>query len=64
MCLLFISSLTAGSLQNALAKATVNELASLYGTKYTYGPGASTICESALQNRAKKAQVPAQVWKD
>lgn len=32
---------------NTLAKATVNELASLYGTKYTYGPGASTIYPAA-----------------
>ncbi|XP_005325777.2 carboxypeptidase B [Ictidomys tridecemlineatus] len=28
---------------NSLAKAAVKELASLHGTKYTYGPGASTI---------------------
>ncbi|EHB12264.1 Carboxypeptidase B [Heterocephalus glaber] len=28
---------------NALAKAAVKELASLHGTKYTYGPGATTI---------------------
>lgn len=37
-------------LQNNLAKAAVKELATLYGTKYTYGPGATTICESWLQN--------------
>lgn len=40
-------------LQNALAKATVKELATLHGTKYTYGPGATTICESWLQNCAE-----------
>ncbi|KAM5292405.1 carboxypeptidase B [Ctenodactylus gundi] len=28
---------------NSLAKAAVKELASLHGTKYTYGPGATTI---------------------
>nr|1ZLI_A Chain A, Carboxypeptidase B [Homo sapiens] len=32
---------------NALAKATVKELASLHGTKYTYGPGATTIYPAA-----------------
>ncbi|XP_036917683.1 carboxypeptidase B [Sturnira hondurensis] len=32
---------------NALAKATVKELASLYGTKYTYGPGATSIYPAA-----------------
>uniref|UniRef100_A0A667ITD6 Carboxypeptidase B n=1 Tax=Lynx canadensis TaxID=61383 RepID=A0A667ITD6_LYNCA len=32
---------------NALAKATVKELATLYGTKYTYGPGATTIYPAA-----------------
>lgn len=42
-------------LQNALAKAAVKELATLHGTKYTYGPGATTICESRLQNRAEHA---------
>lgn len=41
-------------LQNALAKATVKELATLHGTKYTYGPGATTICESWLQNCATR----------
>ncbi|KAH0516621.1 Carboxypeptidase B [Microtus ochrogaster] len=30
-------------LQNALVKGAAKELASLYGTKYTYGPGATTI---------------------
>lgn len=35
-------------MQNALAKATVKELATLHGTKYTYGPGATTICESRV----------------
>lgn len=44
---LFICS---GLLQNALSKATVKELATLHGTKYTYGPGATTICEFGLQN--------------
>ncbi|XP_004682181.1 PREDICTED: carboxypeptidase B [Condylura cristata] len=32
---------------NALAKATVQELATLHGTKYTYGPGATTIYPAA-----------------
>ncbi|XP_004419328.1 PREDICTED: carboxypeptidase B [Ceratotherium simum simum] len=32
---------------DALAKATVQELATLYGTKYTYGPGATTIYPAA-----------------
>ncbi|XP_037698978.1 carboxypeptidase B [Choloepus didactylus] len=32
---------------NNLAKAAVKELASLHGTKYTYGPGASTIYPAA-----------------
>ncbi|XP_048190571.1 carboxypeptidase B [Perognathus longimembris pacificus] len=32
---------------NALAKAAVKELASLHGTKYTYGPGATTIYPAA-----------------
>ncbi|XP_003416212.1 carboxypeptidase B [Loxodonta africana] len=32
---------------NALAKAAVTELATLYKTKYTYGPGATTIYPSA-----------------
>lgn len=41
-------------LQNALAKATVRELATLHGTKYTYGPGATTICESAVRARAPR----------
>ena len=36
-------------LQNAVAKAAVKELATLHGTSYTYGPGASTICESDPQ---------------
>lgn len=44
-------------LQNALVKGAVKELASLHGTKYTYGPGASTICESWVQNFAKKPPV-------
>lgn len=42
-------------LQNALAKATVKELATLHGTKYTYGPGATTICEYQLPNCAGRA---------
>ncbi|XP_006874454.1 PREDICTED: carboxypeptidase B [Chrysochloris asiatica] len=32
---------------NALAKATVNELATLHNTRYTYGPGATTIYPAA-----------------
>ncbi|KAL6067921.1 hypothetical protein STEG23_022537 [Scotinomys teguina] len=32
---------------NALVKAAAKELASLYGTKYTYGPGATTIYPAA-----------------
>ncbi|XP_032119712.1 carboxypeptidase B [Sapajus apella] len=32
---------------NSLAKAAVNELATLHGTKYTYGPGATTIYPAA-----------------
>ncbi|KAB1284110.1 Carboxypeptidase B [Camelus dromedarius] len=32
---------------NTLAKAAVEELATLHGTKYTYGPGASTIYPAA-----------------
>uniref|UniRef100_A0ACB8FAW7 Carboxypeptidase B n=1 Tax=Sphaerodactylus townsendi TaxID=933632 RepID=A0ACB8FAW7_9SAUR len=32
---------------NSLAKATIKELATLHGTKYTYGPGASTIYPAA-----------------
>lgn len=44
-------------LQNALVKGAANELASLYGTKYTYGPGATTICKSWLQNCTKKPHV-------
>ncbi|XP_022359961.1 carboxypeptidase B [Enhydra lutris kenyoni] len=32
---------------NALAKATIKELATLHGTKYTYGPGATTIYPAA-----------------
>ncbi|XP_074048631.1 carboxypeptidase B [Macrotis lagotis] len=32
---------------NTLAKATVKELATLHGTEYTYGPGASTIYPAA-----------------
>ncbi|XP_075411672.1 carboxypeptidase B [Tenrec ecaudatus] len=32
---------------NALAKATVQELATLHNTKYTYGPGATTIYPAA-----------------
>ncbi|XP_017821251.2 carboxypeptidase B [Callithrix jacchus] len=32
---------------NALAKAAVKELATLHGTKYTYGPGATTIYPAA-----------------
>ncbi|XP_042521619.1 carboxypeptidase B [Dipodomys spectabilis] len=32
---------------NTLAKAAVKELASLHGTKYTYGPGATTIYPAA-----------------
>ncbi|NP_999334.1 carboxypeptidase B precursor [Sus scrofa] len=32
---------------NNLAKAAVKELATLYGTKYTYGPGATTIYPAA-----------------
>ncbi|XP_029795948.1 carboxypeptidase B [Suricata suricatta] len=32
---------------NALAKAAVRELATLHGTKYTYGPGATTIYPAA-----------------
>ncbi|XP_007518128.2 carboxypeptidase B [Erinaceus europaeus] len=32
---------------NTLAKATVKELATLHGTKYTYGPGATTIYPAA-----------------
>lgn len=32
---------------NALAKATVKELATLHGTKYSYGPGATTIYPAA-----------------
>lgn len=44
-------------LQNALVKGAAKELASLYGTKYTYGPGATTICESLVQNYARKSYV-------
>lgn len=43
--------------QNALVKGAAKELASLYGTKYTYGPGATTICESRAQNYVKKSYV-------
>lgn len=43
--------------QNALVKGAAKELASLYGTKYTYGPGATTICESRVHNYAKKSYV-------
>ncbi|XP_059777855.1 carboxypeptidase B [Balaenoptera ricei] len=32
---------------NSMAKAAVKELATLHGTKYTYGPGASTIYPAA-----------------
>uniref|UniRef100_A0A8D0DXG7 Carboxypeptidase B n=1 Tax=Salvator merianae TaxID=96440 RepID=A0A8D0DXG7_SALMN len=32
---------------NTIAKATVKELGTLYGTKYSYGPGASTIYPAA-----------------
>nr|XP_056705541.1 carboxypeptidase B-like [Euleptes europaea] len=32
---------------NTLAKAAIKELATLHGTKYTYGPGASTIYPAA-----------------
>ncbi|XP_061492971.1 carboxypeptidase B-like isoform X2 [Rhineura floridana] len=32
---------------NTLAKGTIKELATLHGTKYTYGPGASTIYPAA-----------------
>nr|XP_060623733.1 carboxypeptidase B-like [Anolis sagrei ordinatus] len=32
---------------NRLAKATVQELATVHGTKYTYGPGATTIYPAA-----------------
>ncbi|XP_017379290.1 carboxypeptidase B [Cebus imitator] len=32
---------------NSLAKAAVNELATLHNTKYTYGPGATTIYPAA-----------------
>ncbi|XP_006895621.1 PREDICTED: carboxypeptidase B [Elephantulus edwardii] len=32
---------------NALAKATIKELATLHNTKYTYGPGATTIYPAA-----------------
>ncbi|KAF0879825.1 carboxypeptidase B [Crocuta crocuta] len=32
---------------NALAKASIKELATLHGTKYTYGPGATTIYPAA-----------------
>ncbi|XP_051839270.1 carboxypeptidase B [Antechinus flavipes] len=32
---------------NNLAKATIKELATLHGTEYTYGPGASTIYPAA-----------------
>lgn len=41
-------------LQNALVKGAAKELATLHGTKYTYGPGATTICESWVQNYAEK----------
>ncbi|KAM6441792.1 carboxypeptidase B-like isoform 1-T1 [Liasis olivaceus] len=32
---------------NAIAKAAIRELATLYGTQYTYGPGATTIYPAA-----------------
>lgn len=44
-------------LQNTLVKGAAKELASLYGTKYTYGPGATTICESLVQNYARKSYI-------
>lgn len=49
----FLTPLLLVLLQNALAKATVKELATLHGTKYTYGPGATTICESQLRLRLR-----------
>lgn len=32
-------------LQNTIARAASEQLRSLYNTKYTYGPGAETICK-------------------
>lgn len=36
-------------LQNELAEKAVNDLAAVYGTKYTYGSIVDTICESPPQ---------------
>ena len=53
VCFYFFTHLLLALLQNSIAKAAVKELATLHGTKYTYGPGASTICKSWRQNSAK-----------
>ncbi|TKC43468.1 hypothetical protein EI555_001342, partial [Monodon monoceros] len=42
---------------NSMAKAAIKELATLYSTKYKYGPGASTICKSWRQNCAKNPRL-------
>ncbi|KAK2090483.1 Carboxypeptidase B, partial [Saguinus oedipus] len=42
-----IEQLFPKDVNNALAKAAVKELATLHGTKYTYGPGATTIYPAA-----------------
>lgn len=53
MCFYFFTHLLLALLQNSMAKAAMEELATLYRTKYQYGPGASTICKSWRQNCAK-----------
>lgn len=39
-------------LQNELAKKAVSDLAAVFGTKYTYGSIANTICECSLPHPA------------
>lgn len=43
------------SLQHALAKAVVQELATVHGTKYSYGAGASVFCKYYCQAHSQRS---------
>lgn len=45
-------------LQNELAEKAVNDLAAVYGTKYTYGSIVDTICESPPQIKSSLSSPP------
>lgn len=49
------------SLQNELAKKAVSDLAAVYGTKYTYGSIADTICKCP-SSRGVVSATNAQRW--